>query len=107
MANGSRRLMTRSLAGLRPGIVGLGSIGNALARRADALRLATFWWAPRYQPGVPWPRAPSLIELVHGTDVLVIAARVNESNRGLISATVLRSLAPPRANKSNLFCRAG
>jgi len=89
-----RRLMTRSLAGLRLGIVGLGSIGNALARRADALRMVTSWWAPRDRPGVSWPRAPSLIELAHGTDVLVIAARANESNRGLISATVLRALGP-------------
>jgi hydroxypyruvate reductase len=87
-----RRLMTRSIAGLRLGIVGLGSIGQALARRADALRMVTCWWAPHDSPGVPWPRASSLIELARGSDVLVIAASANERNRGLISKSVLQAL---------------
>jgi hydroxypyruvate reductase len=87
-----RRLMTRSIAGLRLGIVGLGSIGHALARRADALRMVTSWWAPRDQPNAPWPRASSLIELARDSDVLVVAASADERNRGLISASVLQAL---------------
>src|SRR5262249_47472140 len=58
-----QRLVTRSIAGLRLGIVGLGSIGQALARRAQAMRMVASWWGPHDKPGVPWPRAGSLIEL--------------------------------------------
>jgi lactate dehydrogenase-like 2-hydroxyacid dehydrogenase len=86
------RLMTRSIAGIRLGIVGLGSIGHALARRADALRMVTSWWAPREKPDVPWPRASSLIELARGSDVLVVTASADEHNRGLINASVLQAL---------------
>jgi hydroxypyruvate reductase len=92
-----KRLMTRSIAGLRLGIVGLGSVGHALARRADALRMVTSWWAPRDKPGVPWPRASSLIELARASDVLVVAASADERNRGLISAGVLQALGPESA----------
>ncbi|MDI7861846.1 2-hydroxyacid dehydrogenase [Rhizobiaceae bacterium n13] len=90
----NKRLMTTSLAGLRLGIVGLGSIGQALARRADVMRMATSWWAPREKPDVPWPRAPSLIELARWSDVLVISARAGEDNRGLISRSVIEALGP-------------
>ncbi|MEH6718961.1 MAG: 2-hydroxyacid dehydrogenase [Aurantimonas endophytica] len=88
------RLMTRSIAGLRLGIVGLGSIGQALARRADAMRMVTSWWGPHHKSGVPWPRASSLIDLAAESDALVIAASAKPSNRGLISASVIEALGP-------------
>ncbi len=43
----SDKMITRSLGGHRLGIVGLGGIGEAVARRAQAFGLTVGWWGPR------------------------------------------------------------
>lgn len=87
------RLITPSLKGARVGIVGMGLIGQAVAQRAEALRMSVGWWGPRPKD-VEWPRAGSLLELARGSDILVVACRADESNRGLISAEVMQALGP-------------
>ncbi|MBU2118113.1 MAG: 2-hydroxyacid dehydrogenase, partial [Alphaproteobacteria bacterium] len=87
------RTITRSLGGLKLGIVGLGAIGEAVARRGAAMRMVPAWWGPRPKDA-PWPRAESLIDLARTSDVLVVACRADETNRGLISAEVLQALGP-------------
>ena len=87
------KTITPSLAGQRVGIVGLGLIGEAIARRCVALRMIPAWWGPRDKPA-PWPRAASLLELARDSDCLVVACRADETNRGLISAEVLNALGP-------------
>ncbi|MBB3452776.1 lactate dehydrogenase-like 2-hydroxyacid dehydrogenase [Rhizobium sp. BK313] len=89
-----KRLMTTSISGLHLGIVGLGSIGQALARRADVMRMVTSWWAPHDNPYVSWPKASDLIELSGWSDVLVVAANATEANRGLISGRIINALGP-------------
>lgn len=83
-----------SLGGKRAGIVGLGAIGEAVARRCEAVRMAVSWWGPRDKPGAAWPRAASLIDLARDSDVLVVCAQSAEDNRGLISAEVIEALGP-------------
>lgn len=87
------RTITRSVGGLKLGIVGLGAIGEAVARRADAMRMTVAWWGPRPKTAA-WPRAETLMELAKASDVLVVACRADDGNRGLISADVLRALGP-------------
>lgn len=87
------KTITASLNGQRVGIVGLGSIGEAVARRAEAFRMTVRWWAPR-EKTAPWPRAGSLLELARDSDILVIACRADDENRGLISAEVIEALGP-------------
>lgn len=87
------KTITPSLKDQRIGIVGLGAIGEAVARRAEALRMSVAWWGPR-EKAAPWPRAASLIELARDSDVLVVACRADDSNRGLVSAEVIEALGP-------------
>lgn len=87
------KTITQSLNGQRLGIVGLGAIGEAIARRGEVMRMAVGWWAPR-DKAAPWPRAASLVELAQSSDILVVAARAEESNRGLISRRVIEALGP-------------
>lgn len=89
----SERLMTTSLTGQRLGVVGLGAIGEAVARRAEAVRMSVAWWGPRDKPS-PWPRAASLLDLAKGSDILVVCCRADDANRGLISAEVIAALGP-------------
>jgi len=82
-----------SLKGRRVGIVGLGAIGAATARRVEALGMAVSWWGPNPKDA-PWPRADSLLALAKDSDVLVIAARAESANRGLVSAEVIEAVGP-------------
>lgn len=87
------RLMTPSLRGQKLGIVGLGDIGQAVARRAEPMRMTVAWWGPRNKVS-PWPRADSLLALAQTSDILVVACRADDNNRGLISRDVLDALGP-------------
>lgn len=85
---------TRSMGGAKLGIVGMGSIGVAVAERAQAMRMQISWWGPREKPALPWPRTASLEALARESDIMLVAARADENNRGVISAAILDALGP-------------
>ena len=87
------RVITTSLAGQKLGIVGLGHIGKAVADRAEAFRMAVSWWGPRPHDA-EWPRADSLLALAKASDILVVACKADETNRGLISPDIIEALGP-------------
>ena len=86
--------LTRSMNGARLGIVGMGHIGIAAARRAEAMRMQIGWWGPHEKPGLPWARAESLAALARDSDILLVAARADATNRGMIDADVMDALGP-------------
>ena len=86
--------VTRSLGGAKLGIVGLGGIGAAIARRAEAMRMQIGWWGPSAKPDAPWPRADSLLALARDSDILAVAARAHDTNRKLIAADIIEALGP-------------
>ena len=87
------KLITPSLKGQRLGVVGLGSIGEAVARRGEAMRMAVRWWGPR-EKAAAWPRAASLVELARDSDIMVVACKADDDNRGLVSREVIEALGP-------------
>ena len=87
------KMITPSLNGQRLGVVGLGHIGEAVARRGEALRMAVKWWGPR-EKAADWPRAGSLLELARDSDILVVACKADDTNVGLISREVIEALGP-------------
>ncbi|QYC10902.1 2-hydroxyacid dehydrogenase [Brevundimonas nasdae] len=87
------RNITASLGGQKLGVVGLGHIGKAVASRAETFRMAVSWWGPRPHEA-QWPRAESLLALAKSSDVLVVACKADETNRGLISREILDALGP-------------
>jgi len=90
----TEKRITPSLAGKRLGIVGLGAIGEATARRAETFGLKIAWWGPNEKPDALWPRAESLLALAEASDILIVAARAGEANRGLIDRAVIDALGP-------------
>lgn len=91
------RVPVREFAGTRLGIVGLGGIGSAIARRCVALGMEVR--AVRRRPRSPKPRGVSwvggpahLVQLAQHSDVLVIAAPDTDATRGAVSDAVLRAL---------------
>jgi len=87
------KMITPSLKDQRLGVVGLGAIGEAVARRAEAMRMPVRWWGPRDKDSA-WPRAGSLLDLARDSDILVVACKADDDNIGLISEAVIETLGP-------------
>jgi hydroxypyruvate reductase len=85
-------LQTR-MSGKRLGIVGMGRIGQAIAKRASAFDMSIAWNGPRPKD-LPWRYEPDLIALARSVDVLVAACPGGAATRGLISRAVLEALGP-------------
>jgi lactate dehydrogenase-like 2-hydroxyacid dehydrogenase len=83
-----------SLKGRRFGVVGLGQIGAASARRAEAFGLEVAWWGPRPKPEAPWPRLDSLMALAEWSDILLVASRASADNEKMISREVIEAIGP-------------
>jgi lactate dehydrogenase-like 2-hydroxyacid dehydrogenase len=82
-----------SLKGRKVGVVGLGAIGEAVAKRVEAFGMSVAWWGPNPKASA-WPRAESLLALAKDSDILVVCARADAANRGLISAEVIEAVGP-------------
>ena len=83
-----------SLAGKTLGIVGLGAIGKAIARRAEAFKLRLKWYGPRAKPDMPYEQVADLEQLARLSDVLVVSCSGGSATRHLINARVLAALGP-------------
>ena len=86
-------LATR-VSGKRAGILGLGAIGRAIARRALGFGMTVAYTARRPQEDVPYRFVADLEDLARDVDVLFVAASGNPSTQGLVSAQVLEALGP-------------
>jgi lactate dehydrogenase-like 2-hydroxyacid dehydrogenase len=85
---------TRSIRTLQVGVVGLGAIGLAIAERLRPFGCKIAWWGPRPKPEAPFAYVDSLLKLAEESDVLMIAHRADESNKGLIGAEIIAALGP-------------
>lgn len=80
------------LSGKRLGIVGLGSIGRAIARRAEGFGMSIAYCGRREQPGVAYRYAASVAALASISDHLAIAAPGGAATRHLVDAAALAAL---------------
>ena len=90
--SGSPWLTTR-LAGRTAGILGLGRIGTAIARRVEAIGMNVVWTG-RTPREAAWRYVPDLVELARESDVLVVACPGGPATRHLVDAKVLEALGP-------------
>lgn len=90
-AQGSFRLSTR-VSGARLGIVGLGRIGKAIARRAEGLGMSIAYTARSEKAGSGYTFFPSPLALAEHVDFLVVITPGGAGTRHLINAEVLQAL---------------
>jgi lactate dehydrogenase-like 2-hydroxyacid dehydrogenase len=76
------------------GIVGMGRIGQAIARRCAGLGMAVAWTGPRPKPGLPFTHVATLHALAERADVLILALAAGPGTEGMVDAAVLRALGP-------------
>ena len=86
--------LTASLRGRTMGILGLGRIGKAIARRAQSFGLEIVYHGRHPQADVAWRYYPSLTEMAKACDILTVAAPGGPETRRLVGAEVLRALGP-------------
>jgi lactate dehydrogenase-like 2-hydroxyacid dehydrogenase len=86
--------LARKVSGSRLGIIGLGRIGNAIARRAEGFGMAIAYTDLREKPNVPYRFYPTLVELAGNSDFLAVSAFGGPTTRNLVNAAVLKALGP-------------
>lgn len=87
--------VTTSPRGREVGIVGLGRIGKAIARRLEAIGMVVAGYHGRSaQPGVPYRHYPDLAALAREVDVLVLSCPGGAATRNIVNAAVLDALGP-------------
>ncbi|WPO97698.1 2-hydroxyacid dehydrogenase [Pseudomonas sp. HR96] len=84
---------SRKVSGARLGIIGLGRIGAAIARRAAGFEMSVAYTGRRPQ-AVDYRYYPSALELAAAVDFLVVAVGGGASTFHLVDAQVLEALGP-------------
>ncbi|HRD28783.1 MAG TPA: 2-hydroxyacid dehydrogenase [Caulobacter sp.] len=81
------------LTGRKAGIIGLGHIGEAVARRLEPFGMIVSWWGPNPKDS-RWPMAAGLTALAADSDALFVCCRGDAANHHLISRGVIEALGP-------------
>ncbi|NIF27718.1 2-hydroxyacid dehydrogenase [Pantoea sp. Tr-811] len=85
--------LARQVSGIALGIVGLGEVGKAIARRAAAFDMRIAYNGRREQPHTGYCYEPDLVALARSVDVLVVAASA-DGGQVLVTREVLDALGP-------------
>ena len=86
--------LTESLQGRTVGIVGMGRIGRAIARRCEAFGVKLAYQGPSRKADLSWPYYADPVKLAQDTDVLIVACPGGEATRGLVSRAVIDAVGP-------------
>ena len=76
------------------GLVGMGRIGQAIARRLEGFQVPVVYHSRNPQPGVSYKYYPKLIDMVRDVDTLLLITPGGPSTKHLVNAEVLEALGP-------------
>jgi lactate dehydrogenase-like 2-hydroxyacid dehydrogenase len=83
---------SRRVSGRNVGIVGLGKIGRAIARKASGLGMSVHYTGPHPKQDVTYPFCDSVRLLAEQVDILVLSCPGGEATRGIVGAAELAAL---------------
>jgi lactate dehydrogenase-like 2-hydroxyacid dehydrogenase len=87
-------LSVGSLRDRKVGMVGMGRIGQAIARRLEASRVPVVYHSRNPAAGVTQQHYPNLIEMAKAVDTLIIITPGGPSTAKIVNADVLKALGP-------------
>ena len=87
-------LSVGSLRDRKVGIVGMGRIGQAIARRIEASNVPVFYHSRKPASGVSYKHYPDLIEMAKAVDTLMVIVPGGASTNKMINAEVMKALGP-------------
>lgn len=85
---------TTKFSGKSIGIVGLGRIGSAIAKRAEAFNCPISYYSRSEKPHVHYKYYPNAAELARRCRILVVACALTEETRHIIGREVMDALGP-------------
>jgi len=86
--------LTASLRGRMMGVLGLGRIGKAIARRAESFGLDVVYHGRQAQDDAPYLYYPTLSGMAEACDILMVAAPGGADTRHIVNRDVLAALGP-------------
>jgi len=86
--------LSSSLRGRKVGIVGMGRIGEAVARRCAGMGLDISYYSRSQKPGLPYAYQRSLLELASAVSVLIVVVPATPETDKIINAEVISALGP-------------
>jgi lactate dehydrogenase-like 2-hydroxyacid dehydrogenase len=76
------------------GIVGMGRIGKAIARRLDAFGVPVVYHSRNPQADVPYRHYPNLVDMAREVDTLMVIVPGGAATQNMINTAVLEALGP-------------
>ena len=92
--DGAYPLSKATLRNRTIGILGLGRIGLAIARRLDAMQVPVVYHGRRERPGVAYRYYRELKSMIEAVDTLIIVVPGSAETANLIDAGMLKALGP-------------
>ena len=90
---GGNAPLTRSPEGAKIGILGMGRIGQEIARRLEIFS-PEICYHTRSPKDVPYPHAPDLVEMARKVDCLIVITPGGAATKHLVNREVLEALGP-------------
>lgn len=87
-------LTVGSLRDRKVGMVGMGRIGQAIARRLDASLVPVVYHSRKPAEGVSYQHYPNLVEMAKAVDTLIVITPGGASTANLVNAEVMQALGP-------------
>jgi lactate dehydrogenase-like 2-hydroxyacid dehydrogenase len=87
-------LTVGSLRDRKVGMVGMGRIGQAIARRLDASLVPVVYHSRKPAEGVNYQHYPNLVEMAKAVDTLIVITPGGASTANLVNAEVMQALGP-------------
>jgi lactate dehydrogenase-like 2-hydroxyacid dehydrogenase len=94
VSQGHYPLTKATLRDRKVGIVGMGRIGKAIAKRLDAFGVPVVYHNRSQQTGVSYKYYPKLIDMARDVDTLMVIVPGGAATRNMINKEVLEALGP-------------
>lgn len=87
-------LLLLQFSGKRVGIIGLGRIGLAVAKRAEAFDCPISYYSRSEKPNTNYKYHSSVIDLASNCDILVVACALTPETRHIVNREIINALGP-------------
>ncbi|KAG2240996.1 hypothetical protein Bca52824_096899 [Brassica carinata] len=84
--------LTTKFSGKSVGIIGLGRIGAAIAKRAQGFNCPINYYSRTEKPDVGYKYYPTVVELAQNSDILVVACALTDETRHIVNREVMDAL---------------